>query len=420
MPARWADRYARRTRAMRSSMVRELLTLTSQPDIISFAGGLPASELFPLDRFRAAADTVLAHAGGHALQYGPTEGERPLREMIARHTSRYGIAVGADNVLITTGSQQALDLIGKVFLDPGDRVILERPTYLGALQAWSVWQPEYSLVDVDEDGMRVDTIEAALRDDPKFIYALPNFQNPTGVTLSIERRQQLVRLADDYGVPILEDDPYGQLRYEGEHVPALVALDAQYRGVAGSNYTGNVLYLSTFSKTLAPGLRLGWIIGPVDVIGRLAQAKQGADLHTSTFAQLIAFEAARGGFLDSHIRSLRIAYAARRDAMLDAMADFFPAGVTWTRPAGGLFIWATLPAAVDTTELLREALKEKVAFVPGAPFFADGQGQNTMRLNFTHGSVDRIRDGIARLGNVLQRAMHAGTTAANAGRGGSP
>lgn len=392
-------------------MVRELLKLTAQPDVISFAGGLPAADLFPLKRFSEACQRVLREAGDRSLQYGATEGERPLREMIARHASRYGIAVAADNVLITTGSQQALDLIGKVFLNPGDRVIVERPTYLGALQAWSAYEAEFLPVGIDGHGMRPSEADAALGTHPKFIYVLPNFQNPTGVTLAIERRQELIRLADEHGVPILEDDPYGQLRYEGDHLPPLVALDAEYRGLNRSSYTGNVLYSSTFSKTLAPGLRLGWVIGPEEVIGRLAQAKQGADLHTSTFAQLVAFEVARGGFLDDHVRRLRTAYAARRDVMLAAMADAFPPEVTWTRPAGGLFIWATLPHGIDTTDLLRAALNSKVAFVPGAPFFADGSGSNTMRLNFTHDPVDRIRDGIARLGRVLQRAMQSRLTA---------
>ena len=364
MQTRWTDRYAQRTQSMRSSLVRELLKLTAQPGLISFAGGLPAADLFPLERFREACDRVISAPGGAALQYSTTEGERPLRELIARHTRRYGIGVSVENVLITTGSQQALDLIGKVFLNSGDHVVVERPTYLGALQAWNAYQAEYVAIDVDRDGMRTSELAAALRSGPKFIYALPNFQNPTGVTLSLERRRELIRLADEYGVPILEDDPYGQLRYEGEHIRPLVALDGECRGLSRGGYSGNVLYLSTFSKTLAPGLRLGWIIGPVDVIQRLAQAKQGTDLHTSSFAQRVAYEVARGGFLDRHVRLLRRAYKARRDAMLSAMSWAFPPGVTWTVPAGGLFIWVTLPPSVDTAAMLQDALTDKVAFVP--------------------------------------------------------
>jgi 2-aminoadipate transaminase len=401
MQTRWTDRYALRTQSMKSSVIRELLKLTTEPGVISFAGGLPGADLFPLDAFRDASERVLRDHGTHALQYSTTEGERPLREMIARHTTRYGIAVTADNVLITSGSQQALDLIGRVFLNPGDHVLVERPTYLGALQAWGAYQADYLTVGMDADGMRIGELAAALRGGPKFIYALPNFQNPTGVTLALDRRQELVRLADEHGVPILEDDPYGQLRYDGEHLPSLVTLDAEYRGLGKAAYSGNVLYLSTFSKTLAPGLRLGWIIGPADVIRRLAQAKQGADLHTSTFVQLLAYEVARAGFLDSHVRRLRTAYSSRRDAMLRAMRRHFPASVTWTEPAGGLFIWATLPSTLDAATVLQHALAAQVAFVPGSPFFPDGSGQQTLRLNFTNATEDVIEDGISRLGGVL-------------------
>ncbi len=409
MQTRWTDRYAQRTRAMHGGVVRELLKLTAQPEIISFAGGLPGADLFPIDQFQDACRRVLSEHGPQALQYSTTEGERPLREMIARHTTRYGIVVGPDNVLITSGSQQALDLIGMIFLNPGDHVLVEHPTYLGALQAWNAYQAEYVSVDMDEHGIRAKELEAALRSGPKFIYALPNFQNPTGVTLSLERRRALIRHADQHGVPILEDDPYGQLRYEGDHLPSLVTLDAEYRGLDRSVYSGNVLYLSTFSKTLAPGLRLGWIIGPMDVIQRLVWAKQGVDLHTSAFVQLVAYEVARSGFLDRHVRRLRSAYVARRDAMLSAMQNTFPPGVTWTKPAGGLFIWATLPDWMDAADVLREALADKVAFVPGTSFFADGSGRNTMRLNFTNASLGHIEDGIARLGRVLRRLVEAGT-----------
>jgi 2-aminoadipate transaminase len=298
-----------------------------------------------------------------------------------------------------------LDLIGKVFINPGDHVLVERPTYLGALQAWATYQAEYLMADVDESGMRTDNCEAALRGGPKFIYALPNFQNPSGATLSLERREALVRLADEYGVPILEDDPYGQLRYEGDHLPSLVTLDASYRGLGGAGYSGNVIYLSTFSKILAPGLRLGWVIGPAAVIARLVQAKQGADLHTSTLVQLVAYEVARSGFLDRHVRNLRVAYTARRDAMLAAMARTFAPEMTWTRPAGGLFLWAALPGTLDANDLLRAALQDKVAFVPGDSFFPDGSGKNMMRLNFTNSSVERIEEGIARLGRAIGRMM---------------
>jgi len=323
MKTLWTKRFAQRTQGMRRSEVRELLKLTERPGMISFGGGLPAPELFPIARCEEACAKVLREAGADALQYSATEGYRPLREMIARHSQRYGLNVEADNVLITSGSQQALDLIGKIFIDPGDRVLVERPTYLGALQAWSSYQARYLSVSLDDEGARVDQFEDALRAGPKFIYALPNFQNPTGVTLSLARRRRLIELADHYGVPILEDDPYGQLRYEGEHLPSLVSLDAQFRSDADP-YSGNVIYLSTFSKTLAPGLRIGWIIASNGVIDRLVQAKQGTDLHTSSFDQRVAYEMARGGFLDQHVRLIRRAYRERRDAMIAAMTEFFP------------------------------------------------------------------------------------------------
>jgi 2-aminoadipate transaminase len=325
--------------------------------------------------------------------------------MIVRHTCRYGVTVTADNILITSGSQQALDLIGKVFINQGDHILVEKPTYLAAIQAWNTFQAQYTPVPIDDDGMIPEALEAALRGGPKFIYALPNFQNPTGVTLSIERRRALVRLADHYGVPILEDDPYGQLRYEGEHLPSIVSVDSEYRSGNGKPYSGNVMYMSTFSKTLAPGLRLGWITGPVDVIDRLIQAKQGTDLHTSTFNQIVAYEVAHGGFLDEHVKTIRRVYRERRDAMLAAMEASFPEGVTWTRPQGGLFLWVRFPEGLDAVDVLRESVKEGVAFLAGAPFFPDHTNANTARFNFSNADPDKIRDGVARIGAVLKRML---------------
>jgi 2-aminoadipate transaminase len=401
----WTQRYAQRTQRLQSSAIRELLKLTEQPDMISFAGGLPAPEVFPVAEFQAACQRVLAQHGPQALQYSTTEGYRPLREMIARHMARYGIVVEPDNVLITSGSQQALDLIGKVFVNPGDRLLVEKPTYVGALQAWNAYQAEYLSVPLDDDGLRTDVLEAALRAGPKFIYVLPNFHNPAGVTLALERRRTLVDLADRYGVPIVEDDPYGQLRYEGEHLPPLVVLDGQLHASDGAPYSGNVLYLSTFSKTLAPGLRLGWIVAPAEVIRRLALAKQGADLHTSTLTQMVAYEVARGGFLDRHVRVIRQVYRERRDAMVMALAKYFPPGVRWTTPQGGLFLWVTLPEGVDAADLLPAAIAARVAFVPGAAFHADGSGRHTLRLNFSNATPAQIDAGVRRLGGVLQRCL---------------
>lgn len=405
MQTPWDHRFAQRTQRMKSSAIRELLKLTEMPDVISFAGGLPAPDVFPVDEFKAASEKVLRDLGAQALQYGATEGYMPLREMIVRHTARLGIKITPDNVLITSGSQQALDLIGKVFINAGDRILTEAPTYLGALQAWNVYGAEYVTVPLDDDGMMTDHLEGALRSGPKFIYALPNFHNPAGVTMSLERRHCLIELADRYGVPIIEDDPYGQLRFEGEMLPSLTALDNNFRGDAENNYRGNVIYLSTFSKTLAPGLRLAWVIASAEVIRKLVQAKQGADLHTSTFAQMVSYEVAHGGFLDRHIQLIRKVYGERRDNMLEALEEFFPPGVTWTHPQGGLFLWSTLPEGIQARDAFVRAVEKKVAFVPGGSFFPLGGGENTMRLNFSFPTPDKTRLGIERLGTVLKEMI---------------
>ena len=405
MQTPWEYRYAFRTQQMSSSVIRELLKLTEQPDIISFAGGLPAPEVFPVEQFREACNYVMDHFGPQSLQYSTTEGYRPLREMIARHISRFSSEVGADNILITSGSQQALDFVGRLFVNRGDYIVVESPTYLGALQAWNAYGAQYIPVRADEHGMIVDELEAALRVGPKFIYILPNFQNPSGSTLSLERRKQLVRIADKYGVPIIEDDPYGQLRYEGEHIPSIVALDSEYRGPNGGHYSGNVIYLSTFSKLLAPGLRLGWVIAPSEVIQKLVLSKQAADLHTSSFNQYIAFEAAKGGFLDEHVKVIRATYKERRDVMIEMMEEMFPAGVTWRKPKGGMFLWSILPEGMDSAEVLKRAVEKKVAFVPGEAFHPTGGGRNTMRLNFSYSSPETIREGITRLGVTLKELI---------------
>jgi 2-aminoadipate transaminase len=406
MPTLWDLRYAQRTQRMGSSAIRELLKLTEKPDIISFGGGLPAPDVFPVDQVEAACQKVLRAYGAQALQYSTTEGYLPLREMIARHATRYGIKITADNVMITSGSQQALDLLGKILINPGDRILVEAPTYLGALQAWNAYGAEYVAVPSDENGMITDALEEALRSGPKFIYVLPNFQNPTGVTLSLERRHRLVELAERYGVPIVEDDPYGQLRFEGEHLPSVVVLDGQYQDNGHDVcYSGNVIYLSTFSKTLAPGLRLAWVVAPPEIIRKLVQAKQGTDLHTSTFNQMVAHEVSRGGFLDQHIRLIRRVYRERRDIMLEMMEKHFPPEVHWTRPQGGLFLWGTLPEHISAADALKLAIERKVAFVPGGPFYPCGGGHNTMRINYSNATPEKIEIGITRLGEVLQEMV---------------
>src|SRR6202007_2712978 len=411
MSTLWKSRYAQRTLGVKSSAIRELLKVTQKPEIISFGGGLPAPDVFPVERFAEACRKVLAEHGAQALQYSATEGYQPLREIIARNIARYGIYAKAENVLITSGSQQALDLIGKLLINPGDRIVVEAPTYLGALQAFNVYGAQYVPVPVDEDGLITDQLDASLRTGPKFMYVLPNFQNPAGVTLSEGRRHELVLLADKYGIPIIEDDPYGQLRYEGDHLTPLVVLDREHlRGHQGYSI-GNVIYLSTFSKTLAPGLRLGWIVAPPEVIGKLVQLKQGADLHTSTFVQIVAYEVARDNFLDEHVKLIRRVYRERRDVMFDALTQYFPPEVTWTRPKGGLFLWVTLPEGMDAQKLFETALRENVAFVPGDCFYAPNghqeEARRHMRLNFSAAPPDQIREGIKRLSIAVKTQLEA-------------
>jgi 2-aminoadipate transaminase len=382
---------------MSSSVIREILKITQQPDVISFAGGLPAPELFPVREFVESCRHVLVKRGRQALQYSVTEGYPPLKEFLARKARKYGVPADPPNIVLTNGAQQALDLIGKVFLDPGDVVLTERPTFLGALQAWNAYQVRYVTVPLDEEGMVVEEAARALQTERvKFIYVLPNFHNPGGTTLSEERRRRLVELAAEHGTFLVEDDPYGELRYEGADLTPLVAIHKE-----------NVVYVSTFSKTLAPGIRLGWALAPRNVIDRLVQAKQGADLHTSTLTQMVVHDLCSRGILKAHVERLREVYQARRDLMLDTMQREFPADVKWTRPHGGLFLWVRLPDGADSKALLDVAVQqEKVAFVPGEPFFPPpGGGSNTLRLNFSNASEEMIVDGIRRLGKVLRERV---------------
>lgn len=392
----WTQTYSHRAQRMTSSVIRELLKYTQQPDVISFAGGMPAPSSFPIREVREACNYILKEMGPQALQYGPTEGYPPLKDYLAESMQKYGIPAVKGNILLTSGSQQALDMIGKAFIDEGTSVIIGRPTYLGALQAWNMYGPRYFTVPLDENGMQVDKIEDILKQEKaKFIYILPNFHNPAGVTLSLERRHRLIEVAAKHGTFIVEDDPYGELRYEGEDIVPIVALHKE-----------NTIYLSTFSKTLSPGIRLGWIVAPEEVILKLVQVKQGADLHTSTFIQYIAADICNRGLLKGHIKYIRQMYRERRDVMLAAMEKHFPPGVTWTRPQGGLFLWAIMPKHVDAEQLLQVALKEeKVAFVPGTAFYpqGDASGRHCMRLNFSNAKPEMIQEGIERLGKVLVR-----------------
>jgi 2-aminoadipate transaminase len=398
----WNSRFAQRTQRMKGSAIRELLKFTEDPEVISFAGGMPAPEAFPIKEFTIACNRVLETQSSQALQYGSTDGYLPLRDMIARQSRRYGIEVTPENILITSGSQQALDLLGKIFINPGDHIVVENPTYVGALQALNAYGAEYIPVPTDDEGMITSELESSLRRSPKFIYVLPNFQNPTGVTLSFERRLQLIELSEKYGVPIIEDDPYGQLRFEGENLPAIEVLDSQTRA-QGACYSGNVIYTSTFSKTLSPGIRLAWVIAPPEVIQKLIMAKQGTDLHTATFNQMVAYEVGKDGFINEHVKFIRKIYKERRDVMLDTLEEHMPEGVKWTHPQGGLFLWITLPDYIDSRDLLTEALKCKVAFVPGSSFYPDGSHPNTMRLNFSYANTDLINEGIGRLAKAIKQ-----------------
>ncbi|HEU5375459.1 MAG TPA: PLP-dependent aminotransferase family protein [Ktedonobacteraceae bacterium] len=399
----WNTFFAKRTALIRRSAIRELLKFTSQPDVISFAGGLPAPELFPVERMRQATETVLTQQGPEALQYSTTEGMPELRSFLAQRLSNETLRVKPENILIVTGSQQALDLLTRIFVNEQDRVILENPTYLGMLQALKPYDLTYLPVPTDEHGMRVEMLPALLRQRPSLLYTVPTFQNPQGTTLVKERRLELIHMVEHASVPLVEDNPYSELRYEGESEPSLLELEA--RSLGNNEPNGWVISVGTFSKILSPGLRLGWVAAPLPVIDKLVAAKQSTDLHTSTFVQYIVQELVRDGFLETHIARLRTAYRERRDCMLAAMKHSFPEEVTWSHPAGGLFLMVYLPPSLDAQALLQEALAYQVAFVPGVDFHVGNTGRNTFRLNFSNASPPLIKEGIKRLGHVLKNAV---------------
>jgi 2-aminoadipate transaminase len=381
--------FSERAAQMQSSFIREILKITQRPEIISFAGGLPSSATFPVEEMKAAFDKVLTDSGKVALQYGPTDGFPPLREWIANSLSTAGCKIAPEQVLMTSGSQQALDLLGKVLIDEGSRVLVETPSYLGALQAFSVYRPEFASVATDEHGLVPSSIEPVV-EGARMLYALPNFQNPTGRSLSVERRQELVDTCARHNLPLIEDDPYGALSYKGEPFPKMLNMNPD-----------GVIYMGSFSKVLTPGIRLGYVVAPLPLVRRLELAKQAADLHTAQLTQMVVHEVIKDGFLDRHIPTIRTLYAHQCQAMLDAMDASFPAGVTWTRPEGGMFIWVTLPKHIDAMKLLDQAIAAKVAFVPGAPFYANEPQTNTLRLSFVTVSPERIREGIAILGKLI-------------------
>lgn len=381
-----------RAQEMKSSAIREILKITQRPDVISFAGGLPAPELFPIQALKKACVKVLDTYGPKALQYSLTLGVLPLRQILAERLSKKGLTLTVDNIFITGGSQQGLDLIGKVFLNEGDAVLCENPTYLGAIQAFNVFRPKYVTVEMDEEGMIIEQAEENIKKHkPRFIYLVADFQNPSGITLSLEKRKQLIKLAEKYHIPIIDDSPYGDLRYVGEDVPSLKSLGGDL-----------VIELGTFSKIVSPGLRIGWGIVSTEVMTMFERMKQGADLHTNTFAQYVLYEYIKDGNLDRHIQEIKAAYSERRDVMIEALKEHFPESVKWIEPEGGLFLWVELPQEVSATKLLDEAVKQKVAYVPGKPFYPYEDKDNTLRLNFSNANPEMIQEGIKRLGRVFR------------------
>jgi 2-aminoadipate transaminase len=390
-----SHRFARRMSNMSVSAIREILKVAERPEIISFAGGLPAPELFPVSEIARAHAQVFAEDGAAALQYSTTEGWLPLREWIAARMGKRAIPAEADRVLITTGSQQGIDLVAKVFLERGDSVVVENPCYVAALQAFGGYEATPLPVESDDDGMRVDQVEEALKQRPKLIYIVSEFSNPKGTTLSGERRRQLIELSLRYRVPILEDNPYSELRYSGIAPEPLAALDRD----------GMVIHIGTFSKTISPGMRIGWLLANEDIFKEAVIAKQSADLHTSTVEQRAAARMLQDFDYDGHVARLCRVYGARCKTMRDAIERHFPAGTRSTRPDGGLFLWVELPKTVSADELFAEALRAQVAFVPGACFFAGDQPANFMRLNFSNQTEDMIEEGIRRIAAALKRRM---------------
>ncbi|MGO3889676.1 MAG: PLP-dependent aminotransferase family protein [Paenalcaligenes sp.] len=392
--------FSQRAQKLTSSAIREILKVTTRPEVISFAGGLPSADGFPIEELRQAYDNVLATEGRQALQYGPTEGYRPLREWVANDLSRDGLTVSPDEVLIVSGSQQALDMLGKLFIDPGSKVLVESPTYLGALQSFSLFEPEYVAIATDEQGLVPAEVSTAKAQGARFIYTLPNFQNPMGISLTAERRQELVERCAAAGIPVVEDDPYGELRYAGTPQPSLLAL--------GRKVGATVIRLGSFSKVLAPGLRLGYIVAPVEIINKLVQIKQATDLHTAIVTQMAVYNAIQNGFLSRHLPVVRELYQRQCTYMLEALDAHFPDSVQWTKPEGGMFLWVTLPEQLDAERLLEKAIARNVAFVPGAPFYSGaGLKRNTLRLSFVTVSEEKIRKGIEILGQLIREELQA-------------
>ena len=389
--------YASRMDNMKASEIRELLKLTQQPEIISFAGGLPAPELFPIEELKNISKQVLEENGSAALQYGTTEGHKPLREKIVERMAKVHVNTTSEDILVTNGSQQGLDFSARIFINPGDVIICESPTYLGAINAFKAYEPKFIEVDTDDKGMIMEDLEEALKNNEnvKFIYVIPDFQNPSGKTWSIERRKKLVELANKYNTAIVEDNPYGELRFEGEIYPAIKHYDTE----------GRVIFLGTFSKILCPGLRLGWVVADEEILNKYNMVKQGADLQTNTMSQMEVAKLLEEYDIQEHIEKIKVVYKKRRDLMMKTMEEEFPKEVKYTYPEGGLFTWVVLPDHINARELAVKALEKSVAFVPGGSFFPNGGNENTLRMNYSNMNEDRIVEGVKRLGAAIKEMM---------------
>lgn len=392
-------KYAGRTKTMKASEIRELLKYAERPGFISFGGGMPSPHSFPLKIIDKIADNILRKHGAEALQYSQTEGVTGLREALAKRAREKGIKCKLENIIVTAGSQQALDLAAKIFLDIGNYVVVELPTYMGALTAFNAYQPRYISVSMDDEGMLTNELEEKLKginkEDVDFVYTVPTFQNPSGVTLSMERRKHLLEIAEEHDLLIIEDDAYSDLRYSGKSIKSMKSIDKNNR----------VIYTHTLSKTLAPGFRLGYVIADVNTIKEMTLAKQGVDICTNTFAQHIAAEYIKSGLIEKQLVKIKKMYKEKRDIMLRALEKYFPEGCIWACPEGGMFIWVTLPSCIDTNEMIDDAIKEKVLFVNGAAFRVDGKGHNNMRLNFTNTDNDNIEIGIKRLAKIIRQRL---------------
>ncbi len=393
MPDKWP--FTDHVKNMSTSIIREILKFSSQPGVISLAGGYPSPDMFPIEDLKQAAIEIIDEYQSTCLQYSFSMGIPQLREIIAERATKLGAPTKTENIIITSGSQQGIDILGRAFIEPGDYIITESPTYVGALQAFNFYKPQYATVAMDHNGMIVEQVEDAIKKfNPKLIYTVSTFQNPTGITMTEDRRHQLVDVAKKYNIPIVDDNPYGEIRFAGNPVPSLKAIGGDA-----------VISLGTFSKLIAPGLRIAWMNGPASIVPLFEKVKQGTDLHTNTFTQFMIYQYIKSGKLDAHIKEIIKSYGAKRNHMVREMEKHFPEGVTWTHPEGGLFLWCELPEGMSASKMMPEAVKEKVTYVYGFPFFPDGRGDNTFRLNFSNASIETISQAIERLGRVIKAQM---------------